>query len=169
MTPTSVATTIGIRYELIAREHTARSLPCKTPYEARGVFRRTNGVILPPPGGARMVTKPYAEDDDAPTLQRAVSPSGPARFDSGVRAAAPSSVPLEELYDAGFEDEATTAVDKVPVGSLEETVTALPADDEPTTANLPVDLAAVLLLAATQSEPPPCPLGEPLPEATRKL
>lgn len=115
-----------------------------------------------------MASKPYEEDDDAPTLQRAVSPSGPAaRLDSGVRPAA-KSVPLEELYelyDAGFEDEATTAVDKVPVGSLEETVTALPADEEPTTANLPLDVAAALLAAATQTERPPSPLGEPEPDA----
>jgi len=95
-----------------------------------------------------MVTKPYAEDDDAPTLQRAVSPSGICE--------AVAAVALDELCDSGFEDEATTAVDKVPMGALEVS----PADAESTTAMLPVDMEAVLRMAAAQSEPPPSPLGE---------
>lgn len=127
-----------------------------------------------------MVSKPYEDEDDAPTLQRPLTPSGPAaRFDSGVRAAV-GGVPLDDLHDIGFEDEATTAVDRVPVISacdyaIENTVTSLdaaaaagavtlppPADTETDTANLPVDVAAVLRRASEQTDPPPSPLGDPL-------
>lgn len=114
-----------------------------------------------------MVTDPYDDDDDQPTLQR--PPAGAfAKNDSGVRAAFGVPLrPLDEALDHGFVEE-KTAVDRAPLGAANDDQTVavamagvlgdvLPADLEGPTPSLPLDVASLLLRASAPSEPPPGP------------
>jgi len=128
-----------------------------------------------------VVTDPYDDDDDAPTLQRhsPASGSGPiapqsgpaARFVSGFRAAYTPLGESAEGDESDFPIEADTAADGIPLASLlsddvieliedeveseielAETVTALPADLERDTVLLPVDVAALLQRASAKTD-----------------
>ena len=126
-----------------------------------------------------MVTDPYEDDDDDPTLQRPSPASGmAARPGSGFRAAVtPSSprqpappVPLEAFLEGGFPDEEDTAVDREPLAATDDASAAepprrvmaeppppMPADHEKDTVSLPIDVAAMLRLASAGTEPPTKP------------
>lgn len=106
-------------------------------------------------GGFYVVTDPYEDDDDQPTLQR---PSGSMPIATARSA--------ECASDGGFPDEEDTAVDREPLAasSADDTATArlakaatrlpeagatLPADGEQDTATLPIDIATALRRAST--------------------
>lgn len=107
--------------------------------------------------GVPVVTDPYEDDDDTPTLQRPSPPSGPAPRETGIppkrasgfRAAyAWPSAELQDLASSVFPEEDDTAVDRAPLAAppadadsdadddattatelLEETATCLPEED----------------------------------------
>lgn len=106
-----------------------------------------------------MVTDPYDDDDDQPTLQRL--PSGIAKSASGVRTAFAVPVSIGAPLDHGFGEE-TTAVDHVALAANDETeavpappAAMTPADGEQPTPALPLDVAEFLLRLSGDTERPP--------------